>query len=322
MTDIVRGACKPLRPKVTVCVITYNQQPYIRQCLDSLVSQTVNFDFEIVVGDDCSTDGTREIVNEFIARYPNLVRTNFQPSNTGGSRNNLEVHAAALGEYVAHMDGDDYALPGKLQAQADALDRDAACNAVWHPVDFFDDEGGFCSGKTADLSMFKDGIVLFEDSIRMGYVGVYSSLMYRRAARTVPDPSRNILDLYFTWDLLSKGYGRVLPIILGRYRVSSTGSLQAASLSRVQLLALDHAREFLARYPRHRGDFFVWAVTAGIVAAKARRRVAINYLRFAWHAWSWVGPTVIASNIRRVRNARVKWRYLRSIVPASSLRNC
>jgi glycosyltransferase involved in cell wall biosynthesis len=322
VTDIVQNVNTPVHPKVSVCVITYNQETYIRQCLDSLVSQMVNFAFEIVVGDDCSTDGTREIVDEFVARYPHLVRTNFQPRNTGGSCNNLEVHAAARGDYVAHMDGDDYALPGKLQAQADALDSDTGCNAVWHAVDFFDDEGGFCSGETADLSSFKDGLVRFEDSIRMGYIGVYSSLMYRRAALTIPDPSRSILDLYFTWDLLSEGYGRVLPIVLGRYRVSSTGSLQAASLSRVQLLALDHASEFLARYPEHRGDFFVWALTAGVVAVKSRRRVAIDYLCFAWRARTWVGPTVIASNLRRVRNARVKWRDQRTIVPASSLRSC
>ena len=321
MTDVVQSANTPIHPKVSVCVITYNQEEYIRQCLDSLVSQTPNFAFEIVVGDDCSTDRTRDIVEEFVARYPLLVRTNFQPRNTGGSRNNLEVHAIARGDYVAHMDGDDYALPGKLQAQADALDGDIGCNAVWHPVDFFDDKGGFCSGTTADLSSFKDGLVRFEDSIRTGYISVFSSLMYRRSARIVPDPSRNMLDLYFTWDLLSNGYGRVLPIVLGRYRVSSTGSLQAASLRRVELLALDHASEFLTRFPQHRSDFLIWALTAGVVAAKSRRRVALDYFRFSWHMRTWVWPSAITSNIHRVRQARVKWRDKRTIAPASLLQS-
>lgn len=311
MTASPKNPPTPTHPKVSVCVITYNQERYIRECLDSLVAQQTDFDFEIVVGDDCSTDGTRAIVEEFVARYPDIVRTNFQPSNTGGSRNNLEVHAAARGDYVAHMDGDDYALPGKLQAQADVFDRDPICNAAWHPVDFFDDEGGFCSGTTADLSSFGDGRVAFEDAIRLGYIGVYSSLMYRRSALTRVDAGRAILDLYFTWDTLSKGHGWLLPTVLGRYRVASTGSLQAASPRRVQLAALDHAGEFMARFPERRRDFTVWALSQAVIAAKNRQGVALDYLRFAWRARSWVGPGRVLANLLRIRRTRMKWRSQR-----------
>ena len=110
------------RPKMSVCVITYNQERYIGQCLQSLVEQKTDFDFEVIVGDDCSTDGTLAVVQEFVNRYPDIVRTILQPTNTGGSKNYLQVHAAAIGTYVAHVDGDDYALPGKLQAQAEVLE--------------------------------------------------------------------------------------------------------------------------------------------------------------------------------------------------------
>lgn len=301
----------PAHPKVSVCVISYNQQDYIRQCLDSLVAQQADFPFEIVVGDDCSTDGTREIVLEFVERYPHLVRTNFQPTNTGGSRNNLEVHAAARGDYVAHMDGDDYALPGKLQAQADALDADSGCNAVWHRVDFFDDDGGFCSGMTADLSSFGGGQVRFEDAIQLGYIGVYSSLMYRRSALTRVDAGRAILDLYFTWDTLSKGHGRLLDAVLGRYRVSSSGSLQKASLQRVQLTALDHAREFVDRFPERRRDFMIWALSNALISVKNRHGIALKYLHFAWRARAVVGPGAILANLKRMSRARMKWRAKR-----------
>jgi glycosyltransferase involved in cell wall biosynthesis len=289
-------------------VITYNQERYIRECLESLVTQQTDFDFEIIVGDDCSTDGTRAIVEEYVERYPHLVRTHFQPSNTGGSRNNLEVHAAARGDYVAHVDGDDYALPGKLQAQADILDKDSSCTAVWHPVDFFDDNGGFCSGTTADVSSFSGGRVSFGDAIRLGHVGVYSSLMYRRSALTRPDAGRNVLDLYFTWDTLSKGHGRLLDTVFGRYRVTSTGSLQVASPRRVQTQAVDHAREFLARYPGHRRDFMIWALSSAAIAAKNRQAIALDYIRLAWSARSWVGPGQVLANLQRIRRTRMKWR--------------
>ena len=314
MTASSRSQTTPLHPKVSVCVITYNQERYIRQCLDSLVTQQTDFDFEIIVGEDCSTDGTRAIVEEYVERYPHLVRALFQPSNTGGSRNNLEVHAAARGDYVAHMDGDDYALQGKLQAQADLLDRDADCNAVWHPVDFFDDEGGFCSGTTADLSSFGDGRVAFGDAIRLGNIGVYSSLMYRRSALTRVDAGRAILDVYFTWDILSKGHGWLLRTVLGRYRVASTGSLQVASLRRVQLAALDHAGEFMARFPERRRDFMIWALSWGLIAAKNRQAAAFDYVRLAWSARSWVGPGQVLANLLRIHRTRTKWRSRRQVL--------
>ena len=56
-------------PKVSVCVITFNHEKYIRQCLQSIVDQETNFDFEVIVGDDCSKDGTREVVQEFAGKY-------------------------------------------------------------------------------------------------------------------------------------------------------------------------------------------------------------------------------------------------------------
>ena len=311
MTEPVNDV-QPVRdPKVSVCVITYNQERYIRQCLQSLVDQKTNFDFEVIVGDDCSTDGTRAVVQEFVERYPKIVRPLFQERNTGGSRNNLEVHAAATGEYVAHVDGDDYALPDKLQAQADVLDRDPGCMAVWHQVDFFDDAGGFCSGKTADLSSFKLGRVTFADAIRLGFIGVYSALMYRRSARSPIDPGRRVLDVYFTWDVLSKGHGHIIDDIFGRYRIASSGSLTVASVQRVRLLAIEHADEFLARSPRNRRDFMVWALSCALIDAKNWRLTVLDLLRLAWRAKSRIGVGELASNLRRMRRTQVRWRRQR-----------
>lgn len=305
-THLGAGLCG--LPKVSVCVITYNQERYIRRCLQSLVDQQTNFDFEVIVGDDCSTDGTRAIVQEFVERYPRRVRALYQPINTGGSRNNLEVHAAAIGEYVAHVDGDDYALPGKLQAQSDVLDRDHDCNAVWHRVDFFDDAGGFCSGTTADLSSFELGRVTYSDAIRLGFVGVHSSLMYRRSARSQIDTGRGTLDLYVTWDLLSKGHGHIIDQVLGRYRVGSSGSLTVSSHNAMRALAIQHAEEFLARCPERRRDFLVWALCNALIDAKNRRPAALALLGLAWRVRSVVGPGELLANLRRMRNIQVRWR--------------
>lgn len=297
------------QPKVSVCVITYNQERYIRECLQSLITQRTDFPFEIIVGDDCSTDGTRAIVQEFVDRHPDVVRALFQARNTGGSRNNLEVHAAARGDYVAHVDGDDYALPGKLQAQADVLDRDPACMAVWHRVDFFDDGGGFCSGNSADVSSFRGGHVSFSDAIQLGFVGVYSSLMYRRSARSSVDADRLLLDLHWTWDVLSKGHGHFVDQVLGRYRVASSGSLTVASRRRVRLLTIAHADEFLARFQQHRRDFMVWALCNALLDAKYMRRTVLNLLGFAWRTSSVISWRDVRTNINRMREIQVRWRH-------------
>lgn len=309
----------PQTPKVSVCVVTYNQERYIAQCLQSLVDQQTDFEFEIIVGEDCSTDGTREIVLEFERAYPHIVRAQLQPTNTGGWRNNLEVHASARGRYVAHVDGDDYALPGKLQAQADMLDADEMCSAVWHPVDFFDDAGRFCSGTTADLSVFPSGRVDIGDAIRLGFVGVYSAMMYRRSSLSPIDPSRKWLDLYFTWDTLSKGHGRMLPQVLGRYRVNSVGSMTVNSRSAVRHLAIAHAREFLCRHPQHSRNFMIWALCFALLEMKNRQNGYWDYMRFAWTARSWIGFREIVDNVKNMRRASVKWRTQKQLAVVSGI---
>lgn len=113
---------KPLT--VSVFVVTYNQEKYIRQCLDSIVMQQTDFDYEIVIGEDCSTDGTRVVCEEFAKQYSQI---NLLPltKNLGIASNWRRVLSNCKGKYVAMCEGDDYWCdPLKLQKQVDFLDRD------------------------------------------------------------------------------------------------------------------------------------------------------------------------------------------------------
>src|SRR6266480_3387289 len=125
-------------PKVSVCVVTYNQNQYIRRCLQNIVDQETDFDFEVIVADDCSTDGTRAIVQEFADRYPKLMRPILNPKNLGPFQNYRHAHQAALGDYVAHIDGDDSACRGKLVKQKRYLDRHQDCVLVAHRMSIWD----------------------------------------------------------------------------------------------------------------------------------------------------------------------------------------
>src|SRR5580700_3234664 len=108
--------------KLSVAMITYNQERYIGQAIESVLAQRVNFDYEIVIGEDCSTDGTREIVRDFGRRYPNRIVPLVRDQNLGGPKNLISTLASCRGQYVALLEGDDHwTSADKLQKQVDYL---------------------------------------------------------------------------------------------------------------------------------------------------------------------------------------------------------
>lgn len=109
--------------KLSVFVVTYNQEQYIRQCLDSIVMQQTNFDYEVIIGEDCSTDRTPQICDEYAEKYP-FIKVYYHPKNLGLVKNWEFVLNHCSGEYVAMIEGDDYwTNPKKLQIQVDYLEK-------------------------------------------------------------------------------------------------------------------------------------------------------------------------------------------------------
>ncbi|MBL0446256.1 glycosyltransferase [Aeromonas veronii] len=127
--------------KVSVCVVTYNQEKYIAECLQSLVDQVTDFPFEIIVGEDCSTDRTREIVLDFQRKYPDFIKPLLHVKNIGPVENIVATYKQAKGRYIAHVDGDDLALPGKLQVQSNVLDKNSDCVICSHDMRLVTSEG-------------------------------------------------------------------------------------------------------------------------------------------------------------------------------------
>ena len=110
-----------VRPTVSVCMLTYNQEKYVRQAIDGVLSQDANFDIEIVVGDDASTDGTAAVCSEYSERG-DRVRVFRRERNLGVAENFRLTLNECNGEFVAICEGDDYWTdPAKLQHQVDLL---------------------------------------------------------------------------------------------------------------------------------------------------------------------------------------------------------
>jgi glycosyltransferase involved in cell wall biosynthesis len=234
-------------PKVSVVVLTYNQKKYIGECIEGAVNQQTNFDYEILVGDDCSTDGTQEIILDYQKRFPDKVKPVLHPKNLGrnGLYNTIETLKQATGYYVAIIDGDDYFLdPLKLQKQADYLDANPTFSGSFHNTFLmYEDAKAVCSGdKKYPVTENVTGLVPHEkdavyfvlnppDQKRVNYLSDFmgeeetwfigtASIMYRREWMTYPEWAMNSIsgDIPRYIMLAKRGPIGYMPDIMSVYR--------------------------------------------------------------------------------------------------------
>lgn len=119
--DVLKMTSKPL---VSIRTSTYNHGPYIKQCIEGVLMQKTNFPFEYIIGEDFSTDETREIVFEYARKFPNVIRVITADYNVGSKANGRRCINACRGKYMAICEGDDYWIdPLKLQKQVDFLEK-------------------------------------------------------------------------------------------------------------------------------------------------------------------------------------------------------
>jgi glycosyltransferase involved in cell wall biosynthesis len=122
-------------PKLSVSMISFNQEPFVARAVEGVLMQKTTFPIELVVGDDHSTDGTREILTTLQRERPDVIRLLPSERNLGAIRNFTRTIGTCRGQYVALLDGDDYwTSPCKLQLQADFLDLHPECASCFHRV--------------------------------------------------------------------------------------------------------------------------------------------------------------------------------------------
>jgi glycosyltransferase involved in cell wall biosynthesis len=116
-------------------MIAFNQERFVAQAIESVISQNTDFNWELVIGDDCSTDSTRAICEAYQRRHPGRIRLLLRDRNVGMMRNFTQTLEACGGTYVAICEGDDYwTADHKLQRQADFLDANPKCSISFHNV--------------------------------------------------------------------------------------------------------------------------------------------------------------------------------------------
>lgn len=128
--------------KVSAMILTYNHEHFIAEAIEGFLMQKVSFPCELVIIDDCSTDGTRDVIRRYWERCRDRIRVMLNRHNIGPRASIVRAYTACRGDYVAPLDGDDYWVsPDKLQRQADFLDAHADCAMCFHSVTAVWDDG-------------------------------------------------------------------------------------------------------------------------------------------------------------------------------------
>jgi glycosyltransferase involved in cell wall biosynthesis len=122
-------------------MITYNHAPYIAQAIEGVLQQKTNFPIELVIGEDCSTDGTLDIVLNYQQKHPNIIRVITSEINVGANINAHRIMISCRGKYIAFCEGDDYwHYTNKLNIQIEYLESNPDVGLIHCDVDRFDVE--------------------------------------------------------------------------------------------------------------------------------------------------------------------------------------
>jgi glycosyltransferase involved in cell wall biosynthesis len=178
-------SCENVRVKLSVVMITYNHGRFIAHAIESVLAQRVNFDCEIVIGDDCSTDDTRAIIMDYHRRYPGRILPLLRDQNIGGPRNMEATLAACRGQYLALIEGDDYwTCHDKLQRQVDFLDAHHDCAICCHRVQILDEMN---TGQAGVFPSRGAGSYTIEDLLKENFVFTCTTVVRRDLFGPLPE---------------------------------------------------------------------------------------------------------------------------------------
>jgi glycosyltransferase involved in cell wall biosynthesis len=212
---------------VSVCLLTYNHKIYIDKAIESILNQKTDFEFNIIIADDFSTDGTAEIIEKYANRYPQKITALIQDKNIGVISNFTQMLLYPRSKYIAYLEGDDYWInERKLQIQADFLEKNPNITLSSHNSNIFLTNGkSYLFNRVLKYSQAGyESVYSIEDYIEKAFFHS-SSIFFRRAALDkFPDWFQDVFGAeYFLVLLLSMQGGiHYINDIFSVYRINST----------------------------------------------------------------------------------------------------
>lgn len=260
------------KPLITVCIASYNQQDYVRDAVMSVLAQRTPsaFDIEILVGDDASTDATPSILRGLAAQYADIITVVTHRPNVGAAQNYQSLVRRAKGDYVAHLDGDDYWLPGKLAAQLEFLVQHSTCVAVYTSAVVVNSEGGLIGAFSNAQPSELDTAYL----LQRGNFLNHSSLLYRATvAPVLRDLVPPFIDYRIHLELARVGLLGHINASFVVYRAATTTSMLRTMPGHVREMYFQAFADALPRISRRAqiaavADYLASALIASMLEAK------------------------------------------------------
>lgn len=235
-------------PLVSVVTITYNHAPYIAKCIEGVLMQQVNFPMEFIIAEDCSTDGTRAICEEYAQKYPDLIRLLPSEGNMGAVRNEQRAFEAARGKYIATCEGDDYWTdPLKLQRQVDFLESHSDYSVCFHRFKRYHANDGTWESDHCE-NLFLDG----QDSVEISmhqfmhqWVTQYLTMVFRKDCYDFEAYKRYryFRDTHQMYHLLLNGRCRLMAFEGGVYHMTGGGEYSTRDAFHQEQMTLNVDRE-------------------------------------------------------------------------------
>jgi len=242
-------------PLVSVGIITYNQRIYLKECIESILSQDYP-NIEIVVGDDGSTDGTQEMLKEYSKKYAGKFKLILSKRNEGITKNQNKVLSLCRGKYIAWMGGDDLMLPGKIRKQVEYMENNPNCYICYHNLEVFDSQTGRVLYYFNEKNKYEGDVRI---SIKYGTFNGACSNMVRNFKDVRFNESLPVASDWLYWiDILAKG-GTINYIdeVLGKYRrhnknvTKNTGGLNQNLIDHLNTINI-----LLKKYPQFKEEIY------------------------------------------------------------------
>lgn len=212
---------------VSINCATYNHEEYIAEALEGFLMQKTDFNYEILIGEDCSTDKTRKIVEEYIEQYPDKIKMITSENNVGERINFIRLLENSKGKYIAVCEGDDFWIdPYKLQKQVDYMEGNPECTLCFHAADIV-----LVSKKKTGMKIkpyYQTRVSPIEDIISGGGGFCHTaSLLYPRKRMKNPPSfflTAHVGDYPIQLILASQGYAYYIDDCMSAYRTGVKGS--------------------------------------------------------------------------------------------------
>lgn len=257
--------------KLSVLMLTYNQERYIDEAIRSVMSQKTDFPFELIIGNDASTDATGKVCRAWQERYPQQIVLLDREQNLGLQQNFIQTYAHCQGTYVAICEGDDFWTDKyKLQKQADFLDAHPDYSTCFHRVvNYFEDNGT----KSLSNGGQKENTDIC-DLAHHNYISNVSAIFRRNLFGPLPEWFARVSTYDYAVHLLNAQYGKIhyMSRPMAVYRQHGAAIWSEAGMDKklnialqVRELLLDYFKENTAVYPILRNSY---------------REIALNLIRY------------------------------------------